>query len=161
MKNFKKPTPYIVMLAFVVLLSLLCSVFCFQLLMIQGQSMAPTFHNAELCIINKMYRDYQVGDCVFFYCDGPELYLVKRIAALPGDTVQISGGTLLVNGSPAQAYPGCPAIEDAGLAAEEIIVPEGHYFVLGDNFSHSIDSRHAEVGFVSAESIKGKIIPVI
>ena len=123
--------------------------------------MTPTFYNGELCIINKMYLDYQVWDCVFFYCDELELYLVKRIVALPGDTVQISGGTLLVNGSPAKAYPGCPAIEDAGLAAEEIIVPEGHYFVLGDNFSHSIDSRHGEVGFVSAKEIKGKIRPVI
>ena len=146
------------MLALVVLLCLLCSIFCFQLLMIQGESMEPTFRNSQLCLINKLDRNYQAGDCVLFYSEGLDQYLVKRIAATPGDSVQISEGRLLVNGTAVESYPGSPAIDYAGLAAEEIIVPEGSCFVLGDNFSRSIDSRHKELGFARLADIKGKLI---
>ena len=82
---------------------------------------------------------------------------MKRIVALPGDTVQIQDGVLLINGKVYLPYPGCPEIEFAGLAAEPLTIPEDRCFVLGDNFSHSIDSRHAQVGFVALDSIKGKI----
>ena len=142
----------------VVLLSLLCSLFCFQLTLIQGESMEPSYRSGQLHLLNKLDRDYKRGDCVLFYSEGLECSLVKRIVAVPGDTVQISGGMLLVNGEQAQPYPGCPEIEYAGLAADEIHLAEGQYFVLGDNFPRSIDSRHSEVGLVSADSIRGRIM---
>ena len=146
------------MLVFVVLLSFLCSMFCFQLLLIQGDSMLPTFSSGRLCLINKMDRDYQKGDCILFYCPALEQNLVKRIVALPGDTVQISEGKLLINGIVTELYPSSHSISDAGLAAAPITVPEDCCFVLGDNFSRSIDSRHEEVGIVVQSAIKGKII---
>jgi signal peptidase I len=152
MKKTKKPTPYIVMLALVVLLCLLCSIFCFQLLLIQGESMEPTFKAGQLCVINKFDRNYQAGDCILFYSEGPAQHLVKRVAATPGDIVEISDGKLFVNGKARIAA------EDLGPDAGPVTVPEGCYFVLGDNLAHSIDSRHKEVGFVKLTDIKGKII---
>lgn len=158
MKKAKKELPYIVALFFVVLLSLLCSIFCFQLTLIQGESMEPAYRSGQLCLLNKMDREYRRGDCILFYCEHLECSLVKRIVAVPGDTVQISGGALLVNGEQTLPYPGCPEIEHAGLAADEIHLAEGQYFVLGDNFPRSTDSRHSEVGLVSVENIRGRIM---
>ena len=158
MKKRKTQTPYIVALILVIILCGLCSRFCFQLTLIQGESMEPSYHSGGLRLLNKLERRYERGDVILFSCEELERSLVKRIVALPGDTVQIKGGQLLVNGAVFQPYPGCPEIEDGGLASEELSLPQGQYFVLGDNFDHSIDSRHSQVGFVKAEDIRGKIL---
>lgn len=158
MKKFGRETPYIVLLLIVVFASFICSVFFVQLLLIQGESMEPTYHSGQLVLTSKLDKDYERGDCVLFYCEELKTSLVKRIAALPGDCVQIKDGTLYIDSSPVLPYPGAGEIEDAGLAEETLIIPEGHYFVLGDNFSRSKDSRHSEVGFVARENIRGKII---
>jgi len=158
MKNSKKQTPYIVSLIFVLIAALLCSLFCFQLLLIQGESMEPTYRGGQFAFIIKLDRDYTHGDCILFHSESLGQNLVKRIVALPGDTVQIQDGALLINGKAYLPYPGCPEIEFAGLAAEPLSIPEDCCFVLGDNFSRSIDSRHAEVGLVKMADIKGKII---
>ena len=158
MKKSKKELPYIVPLLLVVILSLLCSVFCFQLMLIQGESMEPNYHSGQLCLLNKLEHEYQRGDCILFYSQELDCKLVKRIVALPGDTVQISNGELLVNGEPYCPYPSCPDIDPAGLAEEEIRIPEGEYFVLGDNFTLSRDSRYEDVGLVSSSDILGRII---
>jgi signal peptidase I len=157
MKKTKKEMPYIVLLVLVVICSLLCSLFCFQLTLIQGDSMEPNYHSAQLRLLNKLDKDYRHGDCILFYCEDLKCSLIKRIVALPGDRVQIKEGTLLINGAACTPYPNSPKIEHAGLAENELTVPEGCCFVLGDNFTYSRDSRHAEVGFVKFEDIRGKI----
>ena len=157
MKKCKIDIPYIVALFLVILSCFLCSRFCFQLLLIQGQSMEPSYRSGQLIMINKLDREFKQGDCVLFYCDSLDENLVKRIVAQPGDRVQISAGKLYVNGLAHFPYPDCPLIAEAGLAARELLVPQGQYFVLGDNFAHSIDSRHPQVGLVDAENIKGKL----
>ena len=120
--------------------------------------MEPTFKSGQLCVINKLDKDYGRGDCVLFYSPELEQYIVKRIVAIPGDRVHICQGVLYVNDAPFEPYPGCPLIEESGVAAEKVSVPADCFFVLGDNFTHSIDSRHEEVGFVEIDNIKGKIV---
>ena len=156
MKNHKIITPYIVAVILVILLCFLCSRFCFQLMLLQGESMEPSYKSGQLLFINKLDREYDRGDCVLIDSDALGRYVFKRIVALPGDDVHILFGTLYVNGEAVLPYPGCPEIEDAGLAAEKLTVPEGCCFVLGDNFSRSIDSRSAELGFVEIKNIIGK-----
>ena len=157
MKKANKQLPYLVTLLFVILLSYFTSKHLVQLLLIQGESMEPTYHSMQLVLLDKTAVEYKSGDCVLFYCEGLDCNLVKRIVALPGETVQIKDGTLYIDSIPYSPYPGCPKIEDAGLAGEILPVPEGCCFVLGDNFSESRDSRHEEVGLVNINLIKGKI----
>ena len=157
MNKRKKETPYIVLLLSVVICSLFCSIFCFQLSLIQGDSMEPNYHSGQFLILNKLDADYSRGDCILFRCDTLKCSLLKRIVALPEDKVQIYDGKLFINGEFFTPYTDCPAIVYAGLAQTELTVPDGHYFVLGDNFDFSRDSRHEEVGFVKLEDIRGKI----
>ena len=86
---------------------------------------------------------------------------MKRVIATPGDTVQIEGGIVYVNGEPLEEQAAVAAVENAMLAEEEITVGEDEYFVLGDNRNNSEDSRYASIGNVKREHIIGKAWMVI
>ena len=75
---------------------------------------------------------------------------------MPGDKIQIKNGAVYVNGELFDEKVDTAAVEDAGLASEEITVGEDEYFVLGDNRNSSEDSRYANIGNVKREYIIGK-----
>ncbi|MFC1964222.1 signal peptidase I [Chloroflexota bacterium] len=113
-----------------------------QTSVVVGASMEPSFHEGERIIINKVaysLSDPARGDVIIFKPPGAgsEDY-IKRIIALPGDTVEVKSGTTYVNGSPLE--------EPYILAHPQYTVPEmkvddGSYFVLGDNRRNSNDSH--------------------
>lgn len=72
--------------------------------------------------------------------------------------MQITDGILYVNSIPEDNLLHLPAMEDPGNAASPITLGDGEYFVLGDNRNASTDSRFDEVGIISSDSIKGKVI---
>ena len=150
----------------------------FQILLgnyvVDGNSMDPTLRNDQRVFVNKfVYFDPKVfksnlnlsfdstlnpkrGDVVVF--DPPFPYdasgkqFVKRIIAIPGDTIENSSGIILVNGKPFG--------NDFGATSEisevpKTLVPEGYYYVLGDNRNSSNDSRN--FGFVPRTSIIGRV----
>ena len=82
---------------------------------------------------------------------------IKRVIALPGETVQIRDGQILINGEVYNEKDEFPAITNAGLASEPITVGKGQYFVLGDNRNNSEDSRHNGMGLVDSDRIVGKL----
>ena len=82
---------------------------------------------------------------------------IKRVIALPGETVQIKDGQILINGEVYNEKDEFPAITNAGLASEPITVGKGQYFVLGDNRNNSEDSRHNGMGLVDSDRIVGKL----
>lgn len=82
---------------------------------------------------------------------------IKRVIALPGETVQIKDGQILINGEVYNEKDEFPAITNAGLASEPITVGKGQYFVLGDNRNNSEDSRHNGMGLVNSDRIVGKL----
>ena len=98
------------------------------------------------------------GDVVVIHREDLGRDIIKRIVALPGDTVQITEGILYINGTPQPTPDGFSRMEDAGNAAAPITLRPGEYFVLGDNRSQSIDSRFDEVGIIYAPTITGKVI---
>lgn len=88
-------------------------------------------------------------------------YWVKRIVGLPGETIQIRGGQIYINGEllKEDVY-GSGEIGYAGIAAEEYTIPEGEYFLMGDNRvgRRSYDSRYEEIGTFSREQMVGKVV---
>jgi signal peptidase I len=146
---------------------------------VDGLSMMPNLHNGEILITNKFIQiaggpgklfpgyDYQRGDIVVFQQPNrPDL--VKRIVGLPGDRIKIEGGRVFINGKVlAEDYLPAGRRTDPGDFVTEGVekrVPEGHYFLMGDNRGNSKDSRTSEVGFVRREYIKGspflRVLPV-
>lgn len=126
-----------------------------------GNSMHPTYKNGEYLMANKItyrVRDPQRGDVVIFkYTDTQDF--IKRIIALPGDTVMLKDGQLYVNGIllDESNYLESTVYTNGGDFLKEgdsKVIPEGEYFVCGDNRPHSSDSR--AFGPVDNDDIKGK-----
>ena len=119
--------------------------------------MAPSFHNMQLVLLDKHSREYSYGDVIAFRCEELDTVLVKRVAACPGDTVQIKEGVLFVNGAVSEVYGLAVSFEYAGLAEEKLVLGSDEYFVIGDNVSESKDSRYEEVGAVDAGDVIGRV----
>lgn len=148
---------YIVPVFFSIVLAYYISMNWYQLMLIQGSSMEPTYHNMQIVVLDKHTKDYAVGDVIAFNCEKLSSVLVKRIVALPGDSVQITDGTLYVNGRPTDLYPQ-GIFDEEGVLIEEIILGVGEYIVIGDNVQESKDSRYKEVGVVEKSTIIGRIL---
>jgi signal peptidase I len=136
---------------------------------VQGASMEPTFENGDKVIVNKVgprISNYDRFDIIVFEAKDDENF-IKRIIGLPGDHIAYKDDVLYING---KAYDEPYLTEykevlpdkgdftyDFTLEEQlgEMTVPEGHFFVLGDNRRRSIDSRKQEVGFVSQDKILG------
>ncbi len=148
-----------VAIAFIIML--LLNVFVFNLSMVKGQSMEPTLEEEERLFVDKIvYRVTQPrsGDVVVLRDPSTgsdkKPFLVKRVIAVPGQTVEISGRELLVDGQPLSEPYTDSAIEDSDLAP--VVLGKGEYFVMGDNrhAGQSKDSRY--FGSVNREDIVGR-----
>lgn len=140
------------------LLALLITEYVAHHTSVEGSSMQPTlFDGDQLIVENISYylHEPERFDIVVFP-NNEGIHYIKRIIGLPGETVQIIDGYIYINGKQVEENYGDEVIEDAGLAAEEIVLGKHEYFVLGDNRNGSIDSRRSEIGTVKREQIKGK-----
>lgn len=130
----------------------------FQLILIQGDSMYPAYQNMQLALLDRRQKSYTYGDVIAFYCEGLDTVLVKRVVAVPGDTVRIAHGILYVNGMESSVYPNKKQFAYAGTASDETDLLDRQYFVIGDNVSKSKDSRYPIVGVVQEDCVIGKIL---
>lgn len=125
-------------------------------LQIYGSSMSPTLNEGEVVVAVKR-GDVEQGDIVAVY-HGNKL-LVKRCIAVAGDWVTVNAdGTITVN----NVLTDEPYVTDHDFGESDLTypyqVPDGRYFVVGDNRIASVDSRHTAVGCVSGEDIVGEVI---
>ncbi len=130
-----------------------------------GDSMKPVLQSGDVVLLNKMAYTLgkpDRGDLVVFKPNGNENshYYVKRVVAVPGDTVQVVDGALIITDEDGEnvtikEIQTEEKIEYAGLAEEAITIPDGEYFVLGDMPNLSEDSRFADVGNVKKEYVAG------
>ncbi len=128
-----------------------------------GESMSPTLSNGQVVLVNKLVFKIlrpSTDDIIAFLPNGNtnSHYYVKRVVASGGDKVQIIDGYLYINGEKSEdADKIYDKMEDAGIAANEIKLGSGEYFVLGDNRNSSEDSRSANIGIVKTNMIIGKV----
>jgi len=152
---------WIVSIVIAVVLAFFIRYFIVELYLVDGPSMRPTLQNAERLVVNKFiyrFRAPERGEIlVFRYPRDPSRDFIKRVIAIPGDTIEIKDGRVFVN----QQLMNEPYILSKTRGDYPLsTVPEGHIFVMGDNRNNSEDSRFADVGFVPYDLIKGKAVLV-
>jgi signal peptidase I len=134
--------------------------FVFQSLMyqcvIEQTSMEPNISEGQRIFVNKaeyFFGEPERGDIIIFWKPevNEEKPLIKRIIGLPEETISIETGTVYINGVPLdEPY----LVDDPDYSLASYIIPEDHYFVLGDNRNGSYDSHYGWT--VDREVIIGK-----
>jgi signal peptidase I len=137
--------------------SLLIITFLYQPVRVEGTSMLPRLEDQDRLFINKFVYDFAAikrGDVVVFhYPRDPRKSYIKRVIGLPGDRLRIDQGTIRLNGKPlSESY--VPKQYRDSRTYDEITIPEGCYFMMGDHRSISSDSR--DFGPVERSLIYGK-----
>ncbi len=133
-------------------------------IVVRQSSMEPTFYSGDYIFISKqayrLFGEPERGDVIVFRTDmkdenNKDKNLIKRIIGLPGDTVEIIGGYVYLNGKLIDE----PYLNEQGISGEmdEVTVPDGKLFVMGDNRGVSQDSRDVLVGCVDEQNILGKV----
>lgn len=140
-------------------LALVIIVFLYQPVKVEGTSMTPLLHDQERIFINKFiykYEPIQRGDVVvFWYPRDRNKSFIKRVIALPGETVEIRGGRVFVEDRLIDEPYVPPQYADSSSFGP-LRMPEGEYFLMGDHRSSSNDSR--VFGPVPEELIYGKAV---
>jgi signal peptidase I len=165
-----------------VVLALFVRTFVFQAFKIPTGSMEPTLLVGDHLIVNKMIfapsatgiervllptRDVRRGDIVVFkYPEEPERDFIKRVIGMPGDRLELRSKVLYINDEPlaeSWAHYASPASQEAFGASLDlreaygpVTVPQGQYFMMGDNRDNSEDSRYW--GFLPESYVKGRAL---
>jgi len=158
------------------LLAMVIRAFVVQAFKIPTGSMRVTLIEGDLILVNKFIYGAKVpflnswlpavrtpkrGDViVFIYPEDKKKDFIKRLVGLPGETVEIKGGSIYINDKPVPE----PVFNqiyyynrgDFGAEGQKIVIPENSYFVLGDNSASSKDSRYW--GFVPKANLLGKAL---
>lgn len=126
---------------------------------IPSSSMASTINTGDRLIANRLaylFAEPSRGDIIIFYCpDEPEQMYVKRLIGMPGDEVIVGDNQVMINGEVMDE----PYINEATRGDfGPYQVPEGHYFVMGDNRNNSEDSRAWDNTFLDEEDIIGQVL---
>jgi len=179
--TFQKSTAreYFESLVIAGILALFVRTFDFQAFKIPSGSMEPNLLIGDHLLVNKMVfgptgsslervvmpvRSVVRGDVlVFKYPEEPSRDFIKRVVGLPGETLELKGTQVYINGQPLsepyalyQRLPDMLLPGDVRRAYGPVTIPEGHYFMMGDNRDNSQDSRYW--GFLPREYVKGKAL---
>lgn len=141
--------------------------FSLQNMYVLGDSMSPTLQNGEAVLVDKLIyliKEPSRDDIVAFkHLDGSnaEINFVKRVVGIPGDKIEMINNIIYVNSKPiSDTIKTDPNknLEIRGNMTYPFVVPQGSYFVLGDNIENSIDSRYQQVGIIPQKELIGKIL---
>lgn len=149
-KSFiKELIPYVLIIIFVILLR----TFIITPVQVEGTSMYPTLDDREILLLKKYDHSFERFDVVVFNYSGSKL--IKRVIGFPGESVSYKDNQLYINDKKVnEPFISTQKTEDFSL--EDIgydTIPEGYYFVMGDNRTNSTDSRI--IGLISKKDITG------
>ena len=140
----------------------LTAIAMFQSVTMQESSMEPTLSVGNRYFMNRaIYKisEPERGDIIVFKTNASDdaALHIRRVIGLPGETIQIVGGRILINGETYKEGRDFPSISNPGLAESPVTLESGEYFVLGDNRNNSEDSRYGDIGLVKKRYIVGKL----
>ncbi len=142
---------------FAVVLAIFIRAFIFEMVQIEQSSMYPTLHSGDKCAVLKIgyiFGEPERGDIVIANVSSGKRY-VKRVIALGGESIEIRDNTVYINGEVLEEeyLPDGLEYDDYSVTT----VPEGSYFLMGDNRPTSIDSRNGSIGFIEEKDIIGRV----
>lgn len=130
------------------------------LAVVHGESMEPTLWEGDVLLCQK-FPGFEPCRNDVVLCrtgKGYENELVKRVVGLPGDEINIQeDGTVYVNGKPETVISNKEGNRN-GDVSYPLTVPQGQYYVMGDNRAVSLDSRYSGIGTIPLERIDGKVL---
>ena len=154
---FKKTIKFLATIALSFVLGVFISRNSYSMVEVSGHSMDYTLKDGEkLWVDNLPFKEYKLNDIVVANESG--VRIVKRIVGLPNDRLVFVGDTLYRNGKAVEEDYVTDKGYEKGLLKAEITVPEGEYFLLGDNRDVSNDSRY--FGTVTKSQLQGKVIGI-
>lgn len=150
---------WVVTLGLAVGLALCMHTFVGRVVTIDGPSMQNGLWKGEKVLIGKVEYDFSKpkrGDVVLTHFPGEEGDFIKRVIALGGETVAIRGGSVYIDGKKLDE----PYLPEAiTFDFDEVAVPEGSIFVMGDNRNYSHDSR--DVGAIPLGMVEGRAYALV
>jgi signal peptidase I len=163
----KKKYGFVVELIVYVVLIIICIYYVpeyvLQRTVVQGESMESTLQTKDSLLVEKFtkfFKNPEREDIIVFspYKDTDEFY-VKRVIGLPGETIQIKGDDIFINGSKIEdIHSKDHKMFESGIAEEQITLGPDEFFVMGDNRRESLDSRDKVLGPIHESQIEGKVI---
>ncbi len=161
---FRRLFPWILVLAVATVVALLLRFLVFQTFFVPSSSMEPTLMPGDRMLVLKVgIGAIHRGEIIVFrrppgdHQDPSNEDLVKRVIALPGQTIYSKGSTVYVDGKPI-AQPWLPKGQAPGPPIPHLTVPKNDYFVMGDNRPVSYDSRYWRPHFVPRSYVIGEVV---
>jgi len=155
---FREFLGYLLVAVIAALFAVLLRIFVIEPYIVPTPSMAPTLIVGDRVIVNKVAYKFNTihrGDIIAFFSPLEEKYLVKRVVALPGEEVSMTGeGDIYINGE-VLSEPYLPEDIYASYEDNSFIIKKDEYFVMGDNRNNSSDSR--VFGPISSFRVFGKV----
>lgn len=160
---FAETLRWLIVFVVAMIIGVLLHAYVLEFFFVNGTSMLPTLHHADLVLVDKLsyrFRTPERGEVIAFsFPEDVSQSFVKRVIGIPGDTVAIQNGLVLVNERPLDEHDYTSEKPERNFAP--VTVPAGTVFVLGDNRNNSEDSRFSAVGFVPTSLILGRGLFVV
>ena len=152
-KVFREALPYFIIIVVVILIR----TFVVTPVRVNGESMYPYLKEGEVLILNKLDRSYRRFDIVVISVNDTKI--IKRVIGLPGETISYHDCKLYINDKEIEDFVTECTTDDFSLESlyDYALIPEGYYFVMGDNRKNSSDSRDYRVGLISKSQIEGSV----